>query len=599
MSQKLDSASIGNTIFSSIGNTNKLDSIEQAILAQIDNDYVLKETYYYSLSKARFLSGQLNKAFEKSEKGIELNETKNKTYRSAKFYNIQASVYAYQKNYKKAIETFKKSLEILENSENYYTAAQVQNNIANIFFGLSDFESAYKYSKVSHDRLSQFNDTIHLPGVKGILAVTQLKLDSIPEGKENAKQALALSKKYNNPIGLIVSNYSLGEVFIVEEKYEEAITYFNSSLQLSEQFRQAHFIMLNKVGLLKAYLSNKNYAEAVKIGEQALEETITLENENTLYAIHKNLGYAYNGLEEKEKAVKHISSALEIYIESSSTENKKAISDILIKYDTEKKEKKLIASRLENERSKHQLYKRTQLVIILGIVVILLLFSYYLYNRLQKEKMRQIEREQESKRMMAAITAEEKERKRISNELHDGMASTITGIKLKLEDIITENNDHSLNPLVNQLQSLHNETRRISHNLMPIDLTKENWNNRLEEYCLENSSERFKIDFFNNLTTPIPLPPSQSILLYRSIQELIHNAQKYSKAPSCIVQISKLNDELILSVEDEGVGFTPEDQNGQGLNSIRQRLLEIEATIDIESRIGNGSLISIYLPLKS
>ncbi|MCT4582686.1 MAG: tetratricopeptide repeat protein [Flavobacteriales bacterium] len=598
-SQQIDSIGIGNTIFSGIGNPKKLDSIEQVIYPKVIDDYLLEETYYYTLSKARFLSGQLTEAFSHAEKGIALNQRKNKTFRSAKFYNIQASVYAYQKDYKKAIQTFKTSLEILENTKNYYTAAQVQNNIANIFFGLSDFESAYKYSKVSHDRLTAFNDTIHLPGVKGILAVTLLKLNRIPEGKKNANQALKLSKKYNNPIGLIVSNYSLGEVFIVEESCDSAIIYFKASLQLSEQFRQKHFTMLNKVGLLKAYLINKNYNEAVEVGEQALAETIALENENTLYAIHKNLGYAYHGLEKEKEAFEHISAALETYVEASSTENKKAINDILIKYDTEKKEKKLIAARLENAQSKHQLYKRTQLAIILGVVVILLLFSYYLYNRLQKEKMRQLQKEQESKRMLAAISAEEKERKRISNELHDGMASSITGIKLKLEGMMTESKDSTFSPLVSQLQRLHDETRRISHNLMPLDLNKENWAKRLEEYCVENSSDRFKIDFINNLPSTIALPPSQSILLYRSIQELIHNAQKYAGVNSCTVQLSSVKGELIISVEDEGVGFIPKDQKGQGLNSIRQRLFEIDATIDIESRIGNGSLISIYLTLPS
>ncbi len=599
LSQKIDSASIGNAIFNCIGNSEKLDSIEQKILPKTKENYLLKETYYYSISKARFLSGQLTEAFSKAEQGISLNESENKTFRSAKFYNIQASVYAYQKDYKKAIQVFKTSLEILENNQNYYTAAQVQNNIANIFFGLSDFESAYKYSKVSHDRLTEFNDTIHLPGVKGILAVTLLKLDSITEGKKNAEQALKLSKNYKNPVGLIVSNYSLGEVFIVEEQCDDAIVYFKTSLQLSEQFRQAHFVMLNKVGLLKAYLINKDYENAVEIGEQALSETIALKNENTLYAIHKNLGYAYDGLGKKEEAYQHIVSALETYIESSSTENKKAINDILIKYDTEKKEKNLIEVRLENVKSKHQLYRRTQLAIILGIVVVLLIISYYSYNRIQREKLKQIEREQESKRMMAAILAEEKERERISNELHDGMASSITGIKLKLEDLMAESKNNTFAPLVNQLQNLHNETRRISHNLMPLDLTSENWAQRLEEYCLENSSHRFKIEFINNLPQTSPLAPSQSILLYRSVQELIHNAQKHSGTNSCVVQLSKLNDELIISVEDEGNGFNPKDQKGQGLNSIRQRLFEINATLDIESRIGNGSLISIYLPLKS
>ena len=588
--QNEDSIRIEKAITGSIGNIEQLDSLEKVLLKQVESNYKLEDTYYYGLSKARFLSGQLDAAITSAKKGIALSKANKKTIRSAKYYNILASVYDYQKDYPKAIQTFKTSLSILEKKKDYNSAAQVQNNIANIFFSLSDYESAYKYSKKSYDRLLKEKDTVHLPGVTAILAISAIKLDRIIEGRELATKALKLSTKYNSPIGLIVSNHSLGEVCNAEKKFDEAIGFFNQSLELSEMYRQSHYAMLNKIGLLYANLNAKNYRAAIEIGEEALEETLELKNESTLYAIHKNLGYAFSGLGQDESAFLHMSMAHDFYIASSNVENQKAVNEILIKYDTEKKEKKLVVSQLENAKSQNKLYQRMQWILFLGSILVLVLVSYFFYNRLQKQKIQQLHREQESKRMMAAVLAEEKERERISNELHDGMASSITGIKLKLEDLSLGDTESQLSPLVSQLQNLHDETRRMSHNLMPLGLNQDNWSIRLSDYCRENSSAKF-----NNLSDTIPLIPSTSILLYRSIQELIHNVQKHAQAPSCFVQISQLKNELILTVEDEGVGFKLDEVKGQGLESMQQRLHEIGAEIEIESKVGRGSLISISL----
>lgn len=594
----MDSIQIEQSILSSIGNPLKLDSLESVLLPEVKKGYVLEDTYYYNLSKARFLSGQLDMAFDAAKEGIKLSKANKKTFQTAKFYNLQASVYAYKKDNQKAIRTFKTSLKILEDAGDNYTAAQVQNNIANIFFGLYDYKSAYKYSKLSYDQLSQMKDTVHLPGVTGIFAVSAVKLKRLVEGKKLADKALRLSTKYKNPIGLIVSNHSLGELYHKDKKYDQSIASFSESLRLSEMYRQSHFVMLNKLGLLRTYVEAKEFQKAIEIGEQALVETKDLKNENTLYSIHKHLGYAYSGAGQKEKGFNHLKLGHELYIKNSGVENQKAINDILIKYDTEKKEKELIASRLENLESQNKSYKRLQWIIILGTVLALVLLSYFFYNRLQKQRLQQLQKEQESKRLIAAVLAEEKERERISSELHDGMASTITGIKMKLEDLSMEDSDSKLKPLVNQLQNLHDETRRMSHNLMPLGLNSENWTERLAEYCRENSSGRFKIQFSNNLQKNVSLDPSVSILLYRSVQELIHNAQKHAQSPLCTVQVSQLAEEVIISVEDEGQGFDVQKSKGQGLESMRQRLQEIGAEMEIDSKVGEGSMISLSLPIQ-
>lgn len=596
---KEDSLKIEATFLSAIGNKELLDSLELSELIGIrktENSYVLEDTYWYNLSKARFLSGQIDKAFIAADEGQLLNKTKGKSSRSAKFYNLKASVCSYKKENKKAIQYFKNALSILEKKKDKHTTALIQNNIANLYISLLDYKSAYNYSAASYHQLLFEKDTIHLPSITGIFAITALKLNKTVKGKKLAKESLNLSEKYNNPIGLIVSNHSMGEVYNTDNEYLNAIDYFKKSLQLSQTYQQAHFIMLNKIGLQYATLHNKQYNESINYGEEALKETLQQENENTLYALHKNLGYAYDGLKNRDKAFYHLNLAHNYYMEASGVENQKAINDILIKYETEKKEKELILSRLVNSKNKNKLIKRDQWIIILCVVLLLILISYFFYNRIQKEKIIQLKKEQESKRLMAAIAAEEKERERISNELHDGMASIITGVNIKLEDFVMNDNAVFLSPIINQLKNLHDETRRISHNLMPLGLNNVNWTERIQQYCEENTGKSFKILFSNNLQHSYPLEPSIAILIYRSMQEFIHNAQKHSKSNVCYIQLSQLNNELIISVEDEGIGINNETiMNSQGLKSIEKRLLAINAQLTIESKLGEGTLVSIHI----
>ena len=596
---KEDSLKLEASFLSAIGNKEKIDSLEKhelKIILEKKEHYVLEDTYWYNLSKVRFISGQVENALEAANNGIQLNEKRNNTYRLAKFYNLKASVYSFKKENEKAIKFFKTALSFVEKENDAHTAALIQNNIANIYISLLDYNSAYTYSAESYRQLMLENDTTYLPSVAGIFSITALKLNEIPKGKELAEQSLSLSKKYNNPLGLIVSHHCMAEVFNVEEDYDSALIYFKESLKLSETYRQAHFVMLNKLGLQSTNLKNNNFEASIEYGEEALKETLELENENTLYAIHKNLGYAYEGIGKNEKAFDHLSLAHNYYIKSAGVENQKAINDILIHYDTEKKEKELVLSQIANIESQNKLIKRTQWLILLGTSLVLVIISYFFYNRLQNQRLIQLKKDQETNRMKAAIAAEEKERERISNELHDNMASVITGIKLKLEDYSKAEENAFLTPVLQQLKKLHDETRRISHNLMPLDLTRENWSTRIQQYAQENSTPSFRIIFINNLKNIPALDPSISILLYRSLQELIHNAQKHAKCNACYLQLSQLDNELILSIEDNGVGFTNEIKiNSQGLINIRKRLENIGAKLEIETEVGKGSLLSIHL----
>jgi signal transduction histidine kinase len=95
---------------------------------------------------------------------------------------------------------------------------------------------------------------------------------------------------------------------------------------------------------------------------------------------------------------------------------------------------------------------------------------------------------------------------------------------------------------------------------------------------------------------------STEITLYRIIQELTNNVMKYAQAESLHIQINRHSDELSLIVEDDGRGFDLDavrQADGLGLRSVQSSVEFLKGTMDIDTRPGDGTLVSVRVPLVS
>jgi signal transduction histidine kinase len=596
-----DSAAIVSVFLQVLQNPSKFDSISEKakqIYEKNASNLLIKDTYLFNLAKTLFQTAQLDSALIVAKEGQAIYKDNPLNYKNAKFHNVIASVYAYKKDYETSIIEFNKAIEIFDKNNDPYQVALIKNNIANIFFSLSDYENAYKYSKESQAYLKSVNDTVYLPSLTAVTALSAIELNKLDEGNKLVEECLSLSERYGSVIGLIIGHYAKGEYLLAKNDLKNGIEEFDRSLAMSKKYGLKQYGLLNKTGLLIAYNKIKDYTSAVKYGEDALKDAKLLQNENMLYSLHKHLGRAYAGSGDYKKAFENINTAHEIYRETSNAETQKSINDLLIKYETEKKEKELIQKDLQLAKDEVKLNKRKQWIVGLAALIVLLMLVYVLYSKYQKQKLFQLEKEQETKLLLALITGEEEERKRLSNELHDGLASSISGIKIQLEHLSALNQNTEINKLVKQLSNLHEETRRISHNLMPASLTLHSFSEALKQYCSENSSTKLTINFFDAIKGNINLNDKVKNVVYRIVQELVNNVQKHSKSKVCFVQLSQNDSHLTVSIEDEGIGFDSNQKNNtQGLKSITQRIESLGGSISIDSQIAKGTLVVIQIPL--
>ncbi|MEO1049998.1 MAG: PAS domain-containing protein [Bacteroidota bacterium] len=205
------------------------------------------------------------------------------------------------------------------------------------------------------------------------------------------------------------------------------------------------------------------------------------------------------------------------------------------------------------------------------------------------------------------IETEDRERMRIAKELHDNLGQKLTTVSLNFNSLkketgtLSEKGQGKFLKGLEYLKMAINESREISHNLMPSVIEDFGYVLAVQNmiYDLEDASG-VDFSFYDNLSGE-RLERKVEVNLYRITQEAINNILKYANASKVTVQLMKLDDYLVLTIEDDGVGFnvknTLRGPNSFGLNSMKNRTYALQGKFHIDSGHDNGTSITIEIPL--
>ena len=274
----------------------------------------------------------------------------------------------------------------------------------------------------------------------------------------------------------------------------------------------------------------------------------------------------------------------------------------------EKKESKI--AQLEADRKLQQLsiQKKNMLnyILISGAVVLLVvsLLSYRNYKqkqKLQQQRIAELETQQQLTATEAVLKGEEQERTRLAKDLHDGLGGMLSGIKYSFNNmrgnlVMTPDNAQAFERSMDMLDSSIKEMRRVAHNMMPEALMKLGLQQALQDYCDGLSeSQPFALNSeFHGLDKR--MEPATEIVVYRIVQELLNNTVKHSGATTILAQVIRNDNSLSITVEDNGKGFNMDDatiDRGMGLKNIQSRVDYLKGQIDIKSAEGKGTSVHI------
>lgn len=195
------------------------------------------------------------------------------------------------------------------------------------------------------------------------------------------------------------------------------------------------------------------------------------------------------------------------------------------------------------------------------------------------------------------LNGEEKERSRLSKELHDGLGPLLTTLRLNIQAMDVESKKKE--SLLELLDGTIGEVRRMSNNLMPsvlVDFGAGEAIGNLVEQIRNHTG--LPIRYKNDMTAESTIDDSIHIVLYRVAQEAINNAIKHAGATEIKVSLSEFDDHVGFFISDNGKGFDPnEPVVGNGLRNMRERVKLVNGTFDM-STSAKGTTIEVEIPIK-
>jgi signal transduction histidine kinase len=466
-------------------------------------------------------------------------------------------------NYKKSIEYHLQALEIAnENNLNpsYFLQEISLNNIGNCYLYLKDYKNAIIEFKKA---LKNVNLAKEKPGLYAIL------LDN-----------------------LAYSKFKLGD-------YENTLDYFLKSLRIRDSLNADSRIVYSKIHLSEYYFGVKDTVKALKYAEEALSISKKTNLSSDLLGSLKQIS-----LVDHKNSSKYSKEYIKISDSIQLEERKSKDKFARIAFETDE---------IIQEKDKLAEQNRSLLYFFVGTLFVgLLLFVI----RTQRAKNRELMLKQQQQKANEEIyslmisqqaTIEEnrvREKKRIAQELHDGVLGRLFGARLNLDSLNRSSDEESINGrfnYLNELKNIEQDIREISHDLNREKHALINNFVAIVQNLLEEQSSSFEPELTSSIDEKIQwdtLGNNTKINLYRILQESLQNINKYAQAKHIHVEFKTDGDTITLKVTDDGIGFEVDTKKrGIGLQNMLSRTSESEGTFEVQSQKGKGTTVQVTVPL--
>ncbi|GAB3941991.1 hypothetical protein GCM10028805_06030 [Spirosoma harenae] len=541
-------------------------------------------------------------------------------------YNYTVRYYQY--NPQKQVAEFESLLELAKDSSlNRYprklyerTAFTFRNAGPSVYYQLmqinlllTDYDNAWKFAELFYDATVKPNPrSIQAGYFNAEVAIVKMYQGDL----KTARDYLAKSKAiFGVPEAEIpYSGYFLAAGQLAERsgQYAKALAYYEAVKEGEGQglsvlpfpVAYAHVLMLNKQ-MDKAEQAFETYSPRVKNREYTASGLYYYQYfAEFLKAKGDYKGYAQ--AQEKFYAIKDSLTNLNQY---------RAVQEILAKVRIRDKEQQIVrlneASVARDREIRRERIFYTVLMVLAALTILFLIL--YLRNRqirsrqkeaLQQSRLEQLEKERHIELMQGIMGAEEAERRKIADQLHDEVSAMLALAALNVSSTLEkglsdERSEKKLHKTQEVLLSVSSTIRELSHRLTPLAIEKYGFSRAIADLGeTVNASERLKLDVivvgFDN-TADYPLAFLND--LYRIVQELLHNILKHAQATVATIEFIDHTNSVSIIVEDNGVGFEENDVvKGKGIRDMKTKISYLNGEMEIKQKQDRGTLVVIDIP---
>jgi len=514
-------------------------------------------------------------------------------------YSSLGMLYKNEGNYEKAIKTYFEGIAYDEETNNEYGKFIKLLNLANVYSLIENINKSVEY-QIEAVKISQNSENENINYALGTIlnniGANYTKNEEFDKALDYFKQSLAVNIENENQKEIARNYNNLGTVYEKKNQLNTALGFLEKSLKIREEMGDKDELVETNMELgtthgkmLNKNLSNLHFSKALELANNIGNKALISE----VYLAMSDIYVFQNSSEKALTSFKNHSKYRDsIFLE----ENIKNINALEIKYETEKKDKEIIAQQLELQKKSTQNNYMLGTVIFLALTAILLVFLFKQRQKRKNQEILTLKREVQIKTLESLIEGEEKERFRIAKELHDGVNGDLSAIKYKLSSLL-EMNNIVIKEAITMIDDSCKQVRAISHNLVPPSLEKFNLVEAAEEYCNNLNEINPDVEFtFQHLGDALEISKKAEVNIFRIIQELITNSIKHADASAINVQISCHDNIIQATIEDDGKGFDKDavSPGGIGLSNVQSRIDYLEALVDfISNEDGTSYTIDI------
>ncbi|MBO2009992.1 PAS domain-containing protein [Hymenobacter negativus] len=214
-----------------------------------------------------------------------------------------------------------------------------------------------------------------------------------------------------------------------------------------------------------------------------------------------------------------------------------------------------------------------------------------------------LEQAQQQRLANAVLDAQEVERARIAEGLHNGLGQVLYAVQLRLSQLSAALDGVAFARGKRQaeelLQAAISETRTLSHQLTPTVLADFGLATAVRQICQDSGAPGRRLQYSGTELPPLPLP--LALALYRMAQELVTNVVQHANATETRLHLTAQNGWLEMQVDDNGRGFDPAlpRPDRRGLSALRDRVQLLNGELTVTSSADDGTHVRIRVPLEA
>ncbi|WP_083692191.1 tetratricopeptide repeat protein [Seonamhaeicola sp. S2-3] len=582
-----------------------IDSIQKSILNSKTKDSLLIANAHYKIGEIYRYSFSGDSAYYHYQKAEKIYRSKNDKFRTAiTLYGI-AAIQNNEKDFTGCEVTAIEAISLLESLKQTDRVIRYKSylyNLLGLTFGqLEQYDEsiAYYNRAIELKRLLKNNKST-LQNSRNNLALSYKKSGNYTLALEKYKEILDednLLKERPDFYALVLDNYA--HTLYLSKKRKQLPELYFKALKIAEDVNPGGYnsVIINQH--IAEYYNDLNQKDSAKFyGYKAKDLAKNYFNDDYLTSL-----LLLAEIEDGEKSAQHLKDY--VRINDSLLKHERAIRNKFarIRFETDKIEQENI-----------QIAKERMWLFIISVVVIIASFLLYLVitQRNKNKELQFIQKQQETNEEIYNLMLSQNEsieeartieKKRISEELHDGVLGRLFGTRLSLDSLNFNNSPEAIktrSQYIEELKNIEQDIRKVSHELNTDFISGSGFIDIIKT-LVETQSIAYKLQYnllYDDTINWDDVSNKKKIHIYRIIQETLHNIYKHARASKVNISFKLKNNVICLTIEDNGQGFDINKvKSGIGLKNINSRISEINGNLNISSKIDIGTTVIIEVPI--